>query len=184
MRSSSACWLPFLAFKTSWRSSSSRWTFWAGFGAVAVRAAMPDYPHVDGAVRGSCEGRSCCPTCKSHLEVEGEPSTIRRALQDLCDKCKMLRTYVRPKRAAIRTTPAAPVCHDFPMGRTVLIVDDHPSFRASARAMLESEGFEVIGEAEDGAAAILAVEELQPDVVVLDVQLPDMTGFDVCEALE
>jgi DNA-binding NarL/FixJ family response regulator len=70
------------------------------------------------------------------------------------------------------------------MGRTVLIVDDHPSFRASARAMLESEGFEVVGEAEDGAAAILAVEDLAPDVVVLDIQLPDMTGFDVCEALE
>jgi DNA-binding NarL/FixJ family response regulator len=69
------------------------------------------------------------------------------------------------------------------MARTVLIVDDHPSFRASARAMLESEGFEVVGEAEDGAAAILAVEELRPDVVVLDIQLPDMTGFDVCETL-
>jgi len=70
------------------------------------------------------------------------------------------------------------------MGRTVLIVDDHPSFRASARAMLESEGFDVIGEAEDGAGAIAAVDRLSPDIVVLDIQLPDMTGFDVCAALE
>jgi DNA-binding NarL/FixJ family response regulator len=70
------------------------------------------------------------------------------------------------------------------MSRTVLIVDDHPSFRASARAMLESEGFVVVGEAEDGASAIDAVELLAPDVVVLDVQLPDMTGFDVCTALQ
>jgi CheY-like chemotaxis protein len=70
------------------------------------------------------------------------------------------------------------------MSRTVLIVDDHPSFRASARAMLESEGFVVIGEAEDGAAALEAVDALHPDVVVLDIQLPDMSGFDVCAALE
>jgi CheY-like chemotaxis protein len=70
------------------------------------------------------------------------------------------------------------------MSRTVLIVDDHPSFRASARAMLESEGFVVIGEAEDGAQALAAVETLAPDIVVLDIQLPDMSGFDVCAALE
>ncbi len=75
------------------------------------------------------------------------------------------------------------VCHDPPMGRTVLIVDDHPSFRSSARAMLESEGFDVIGEAADGASALAAVDELAPDVVVLDVQLPDMSGFDVCAEL-
>jgi DNA-binding NarL/FixJ family response regulator len=70
------------------------------------------------------------------------------------------------------------------MGRTVLIVDDHPSFRASARAMLESEGFDVVGEAEDGAGAIDAVASFGPEILVLDVQLPDMTGFDVCEALQ
>lgn len=69
------------------------------------------------------------------------------------------------------------------MPPTVLIVDDHPSFRASARALLESEGFEVVGEAEDGASAIEAVRRLHPQVLLLDVQLPDMTGFDVCRAL-
>jgi DNA-binding NarL/FixJ family response regulator len=70
------------------------------------------------------------------------------------------------------------------MSRTVLIVDDHPSFRASARAMLESEGFEVVGEAAGGAEALEAVDRLEPEIVLLDVQLPDMTGFDVCAALE
>jgi DNA-binding NarL/FixJ family response regulator len=68
----------------------------------------------------------------------------------------------------------------YPM-TTVLIVDDHPSFRASARAILEAEGFEVIGEAEDGSSAIAQVKRLRPDVVLLDVQLPDMDGFEVCE---
>jgi DNA-binding NarL/FixJ family response regulator len=62
---------------------------------------------------------------------------------------------------------------------SVLIVDDHPSFRASARALLQAEGFEVVGEAADGAEALRAVEELHPDVVLLDVQLPDTDGFDV-----
>jgi DNA-binding NarL/FixJ family response regulator len=67
---------------------------------------------------------------------------------------------------------------------SVLVVDDHPSFRASARAVLESEGFEVVGEAADGASALEAIAKLHPQVILLDVQLPDMTGFDVCAALE
>jgi DNA-binding NarL/FixJ family response regulator len=69
------------------------------------------------------------------------------------------------------------------MTRTVLIVDDHETFRSFARALLESEGFEVIGEAEDGTSGVEAVEALAPDLVVLDVQLPDITGFQVLERL-
>jgi DNA-binding NarL/FixJ family response regulator len=67
--------------------------------------------------------------------------------------------------------------------RTVLIVDDHPSFRATARAMLEAEGFTVLGEARDGAEALRLVDELGPEVVLLDVQLPDLTGFEVADRL-
>ncbi len=96
----------------------------------------------------------------------------------------MLRTYVRSRGGASRTAAPRLVCHDLLVGRTVLIVDDHPSFRASARAMLETAGFDVVGEAEDGEAAIAAVERLSPDLVLLDVQLPDMSGFDVCAELE
>ncbi|MEA2364926.1 MAG: hypothetical protein QOI32_438 [Thermoleophilaceae bacterium] len=69
------------------------------------------------------------------------------------------------------------------MTRTVLIVDDHPSFRASARMLLEGEGYRVIGEAEDGESAIRAVTELKPDVVLLDVQLPDIDGIEVAARL-
>jgi DNA-binding NarL/FixJ family response regulator len=65
----------------------------------------------------------------------------------------------------------------------VLIVDDHPSFRASARRLLEAEGFDVIGEAGDGHAAIAAAQQLQPDLVLLDVQLPDLNGFEVASRL-
>ena len=62
----------------------------------------------------------------------------------------------------------------------ILIVDDHPSFRASARVVLESEGFEVVREAVDGASAVTECCRLRPEVVLLDVQLPDTDGFDVC----
>jgi DNA-binding NarL/FixJ family response regulator len=66
---------------------------------------------------------------------------------------------------------------------TVLIVDDHPSFRSTAHALLEAEGFEVVGEVADGASAIEAAERLHPDVVLLDVQLPDIDGFEVTRRL-
>jgi DNA-binding NarL/FixJ family response regulator len=66
---------------------------------------------------------------------------------------------------------------------TVLIVDDHPGFRAFARELLEAEGLEVVGEAADGASAISAARALAPELVLLDVALPDMDGFTVCEAL-
>jgi DNA-binding NarL/FixJ family response regulator len=69
------------------------------------------------------------------------------------------------------------------MALSVLIVDDHPSFRASARVLLEAEGFDVIGEAADGASGIAEAARLRPDLVLLDVQLPDIDGFDVAARL-
>jgi len=66
---------------------------------------------------------------------------------------------------------------------TVLVVDDHAEFRASARALLEADGFEVIGEAAAGGEALGAVERMRPQVVLLDVQLPDLDGFAVAERL-
>ncbi len=69
------------------------------------------------------------------------------------------------------------------MGHRVLIVDDHPSFRASARILLEAEGFDVVGEAETGLRALDEVLRLRPEVVLLDVQLPDIDGFDVAARL-
>ena len=69
------------------------------------------------------------------------------------------------------------------MARTVLIVDDHAGFRSQARALLERAGYEVAGEAADGSSSLDAVRALRPDVVLLDVQLPDLIGFDVARRI-
>ena len=66
---------------------------------------------------------------------------------------------------------------------TVLIVDDHDSYRAVARRLLEIEGFDVVGESADGLSAVRDAERLRPDVVLLDVQLPDIDGFEVARRL-
>jgi DNA-binding NarL/FixJ family response regulator len=66
---------------------------------------------------------------------------------------------------------------------TILIIDDHRGFRAEARALLEAEGFTVLGEAPDGASGLDVARELRPDVVLLDIGLPDIEGFDVAQAL-
>ncbi|HEX6388411.1 MAG TPA: response regulator transcription factor [Solirubrobacteraceae bacterium] len=69
------------------------------------------------------------------------------------------------------------------MATTVLIVDDHPSFRATARMLLEAEGYSVVGEAQDGTSALLAAGRLLPQVVLLDINLPDVDGFTVADKL-
>ncbi|HET8950793.1 MAG TPA: response regulator transcription factor [Solirubrobacteraceae bacterium] len=66
---------------------------------------------------------------------------------------------------------------------TVLIVDDHQGFRQGARALLEAEGFEVLGEAADGESAVEQARRLHPQVVLLDVQLPGIDGFAVADTL-
>lgn len=78
-----------------------------------------------------------------------------------------------------RNARRAGVCDDRLVRATVLIVDDHPAFRESARALLEAEGFHVVGEAGDAEGAFAQALRLQPDVVLLDIQLPDADGFSV-----
>lgn len=69
------------------------------------------------------------------------------------------------------------------MPLTVVVVDDHSGFRAWARRILEEDGLDVVGEAADGAAALETVLQLRPSLVLLDVQLPDMSGFEVARRL-
>jgi DNA-binding NarL/FixJ family response regulator len=66
---------------------------------------------------------------------------------------------------------------------TILIIDDHRGFRVQARALLEAEGFTVLGEASDGASGLDVARVLRPDLILLDIGLPDIEGFDVARAL-
>jgi DNA-binding NarL/FixJ family response regulator len=75
------------------------------------------------------------------------------------------------------------LCDHSNMRPTALIVDDHAAFRASAKTLLEDEGFQVVGEAEDGRSGLELARTLDPDLVLLDVALPDLSGLDVAARL-
>lgn len=75
------------------------------------------------------------------------------------------------------------MCDDLCVALTVLVVDDHPIFRASVRRLLEVDGFRVVGEAANGQSGLRLARELEPDLVLLDVGLPDVSGFEVAERL-
>src|SRR3954454_3288902 len=66
-----------------------------------------------------------------------------------------------------------------PMPQTALIVDDHPGFRTAARSLLEADGFDVVGESATGGEGLAAGERLRPDLVLLDVCLPEIDGIKV-----
>jgi two-component system response regulator EvgA len=69
------------------------------------------------------------------------------------------------------------------MAGTVLIVDDNAGFRSHAGALLRRQGYDVVGEAGDGASGLAAARRLRPDVLLLDVQLPDIDGFEITRRL-
>jgi len=71
------------------------------------------------------------------------------------------------------------------MAVRILLVDDHPIVRQGLRTLLEGRpGWEVVGEASDGIEALDKVEDLQPDVVVLDVTMPRMNGLEACRLMQ
>jgi DNA-binding NarL/FixJ family response regulator len=70
-----------------------------------------------------------------------------------------------------------------PMPRTVLVIDDHAGFRAIARTILEAAGYEVVAEAADGESGLAAAARARPDLALVDIQLPDIDGFEVTRRL-
>jgi len=106
-------------------------------------------------------------------QVEGDEVAL--LLRFLCRESVRARGSPDAKRAF--------TCDDLLMRPTVVIVDDHAGFRSSARAVLEAEGFDVVGEADDGESALATIGRLRPRVVLLDIQLPDIDGFEVAERL-
>ena len=98
-------------------------------------------------------------------------------------RCYPLRNSSRSRDRASHDALPGAACHDAHVSASLLIVDDHGDFRRSARALLEAEGFRVVGEAEDGTDAIAKSKALRPDIVLLDIQLPDIDGFTVAEQI-
>jgi len=74
-----------------------------------------------------------------------------------------------------RTIPLVP--------RKVLVIDDHPGFRRTARRLLEGDGLEVVGEAGDAASGLAAARMLEPDIALVDIYLPDSDGFELTSRL-
>jgi DNA-binding NarL/FixJ family response regulator len=74
-------------------------------------------------------------------------------------------------------------CHDAAMRTTVLLVDDHPGFRREAGRLLQDAGFDVVGEAEDAAGGLRAAARMTPDLILLDIALPDGSGLDLVAPL-
>ena len=67
---------------------------------------------------------------------------------------------------------------------SIMIIDDHPGFVSAVRKVLSAEGFLVVGEAFDGLSGVELAERIHPDVILLDIQLPDIDGFEVARRLE
>src|SRR5262249_24270161 len=106
-------------------------------------------------------GRWVSPARDASLRAELSSSGNRRGLTD---------ARVRPRAGCCGR------CDTCLVQLTVLIVDDHAGFRQLARALLEAEGIEVVGEAADGESAITEAERLRPRLVLLDVRVPAIDG--------
>ncbi len=88
-----------------------------------------------------------------------------------------------PNLSASTVARAFALRHDLSMSLSLLVVDDHAGFRSHVCSLFSQHGFDVAGEAADGASALEQVRRLRPDVVLLDVQLPGIDGFEVAISL-
>lgn len=91
--------------------------------------------------------------------------------------------HPNPTRRIVPLPDLALARHTDRVGCTVLIVDDHAGFRTLARRLLDGDGWSVVGEAPDGAAGVEAATRLHPELVLLDLNLPDGSGLDVAQRL-
>jgi two-component system chemotaxis response regulator CheY len=70
------------------------------------------------------------------------------------------------------------------MGKSVLVVDDAAFMRMMLKEILQKNGFDVLGEAENGAVSVAAYQKLKPDIVTMDITMPEMNGIDAVKAIK
>src|SRR3954451_3200146 len=169
---------------------------------LAVRVGRPLRPRPAGA--GACDHspklgfraalrRRLCPLCAMSPAPRRvvSPHTALRKIQVRSEARDLGVRRLTSGKSQARGADSVPTLHlsqyrTIPMpphAQRVLIIDDHASFRAVTRELLERRGFEVVGEADGARAGWDTVAAVTPDAVVLDVNLPDGNGIDVCRAM-
>ena len=76
------------------------------------------------------------------------------------------------------------MAEDVPRVATVVIADDHPLFRMGLKYALQAQAFDVVAEAADGQAAVRSCQALSPDVVLLDIKMPELDGLEACKVIK
>src|SRR5215207_8466257 len=144
---------------------------------------MPPATSSHPAIGGTCSARArSAVRDRVDMAPPGSGTTRVRVIAER-RKGRPVRTS-RPTLAMTRVDPhvgGAVSCQHEQVARTIVIVDDHEDFRVLAAEMLTAGGYEVVGSCPDGRSALSAIADLRPDVVLLDVQLPDLDGFAVIE---
>ena len=70
------------------------------------------------------------------------------------------------------------------MSMRVLMIDDHALFRVGLQGLLEQRGIEVVAAVAEGSEGLSIAEDLQPDIILLDLRMPDMSGLEVLQAVK
>lgn len=124
-----------------------------------------------------------CPSCKAKFSFD-ESRIGPQGIKLRCSKCRTIFSVAKkpvPSAAPVTSTPSAPAAPSAPRVK-VVIANESASFCAAVAKVLEPEPFAVLT-FNDGREAFEAIQRERPDVVLLDVALPSMYGFEVCEGV-
>ena len=120
-----------------------------------------------------------CPGCKTRFSFD-EKKVGAEGIRLRCSKCRAIFKVVRKETGT--TIPSASPAAARSAAITVVVANESAAFCAAVKKVLDSEPFDV-HTYNDGKAALAAIEQLRPEVVLLDVALPSMYGFEVCESV-
>lgn len=121
-----------------------------------------------------------CPKCRAEFRlVDLDPA--ERIVRYLCPACDEI-VQVDLSKDEVRSTSSSSSYHKLERRKTVLVADDCAQSRNLARELLDAAGFDVVG-ARDGAEALREARERRPDLLVVDLLMPERNGFEVLREL-